>query len=391
ASNSSRLGPGGKAVTEAIAGDDLEQQDYWRRFRPQPDDSLYDHGTPLHLVNVTINETLDGQSEIEQRDRKGIGMAIGPAGISAGISHHAVFNHRSQNQPFVVYPAEGCFRMFDYGAQFTGELLSLGNWTSISGAAVASGMGSRTSLGLSFLLGYFNVRLGYWWDSGVDPARRKTSTTRGISERLGRIFTWCFPVQSFLLDELVARFHGTARRWWYLTDGGHFENMGGYELIRRGLEMIVVIDAEADPDYTFEGLANLVRKARLDFETEIEFLSEERLNQKLPGELRKYFGTLEQLRRADEAALSGAYAALAEVHYKGGKKGRLLYIKPTLTGDEPADVERYHTENPSFPHETTAEQFFDEAQWESYRKLGEHIATLVFRAGVFGAGGAGFA
>ncbi len=49
-----------------------------------------------------------------------------------------------------------------------------------------------------------------------------------------------------------------------------------------------------------------------------------------------------------------------------------------MVGDEPADVLRYHSSHPSFPHESTAEQFFDEAQWESYRRLGQHIAEKLF-------------
>jgi hypothetical protein len=186
--------------------------------------------------------------------------------------------------------------------------------------------------------------------------------------------------------------------------------MGGYELIRRRLPMIVIVDAEADPDYTFEGLANLIRKARLDFGAEIRFLREDKLTDRLHPGVRDYFGTLEQLRRGtwvkepvedpnapkpatgtsrrerlsinpvDEESFSLAHAALAEVSYTvPDGKGILLYIKPTLMGDEPADVHRYHTEHPSFPHETTAQQFFDEAQWESYRRLGEHIADKIFR------------
>ncbi|MGH7930488.1 MAG: hypothetical protein ACREQV_22175 [Candidatus Binatia bacterium] len=106
-----------------------------------------------------------------------------------------------------------------------------------------------------------------------------------------------FSVQKFFSDELLARFRGTARQWWPLSDGGHFENLGGYELIRRKLPVIIIIDAEADPDYTFEGLSNLVRKARLDFGAEIKFFSEEQLDQRLDPQIRGQFGTLEQLRR----------------------------------------------------------------------------------------------
>jgi hypothetical protein len=171
-----------------------------------------------------------------------------------------------------------------------------------------------------------------------------------------------------------------------------------------------MIDAEADPDYTFEGLSNLIRKARLDFGAETQFLSETELDKYLHPEIRAQFGTLEQLRRqvrSDQSAkepqsvrsqsskgersprpsersiagsaLSEAHAALATITYPDGRRSKLLYMKPTLVGDEPTDIERYHSEHPSFPHESTLQQFFDEAQWESYRKLGEHVASQVFR------------
>ena len=58
--------------------------------------------------------------------------------------------------------------------------------------------------------------------------------------------------------------------------------------------------------------------------------------------------------------------------------GLLLYIKPSLTGNEPADVAEYAAAHPDFPHQTTADQWFDESQFESYRNLGQHVATAVF-------------
>jgi hypothetical protein len=102
-----------------------------------------------------------------------------------------------------------------------------------------------------------------------------------------------------------------------------------------------------------------------------------------------HFGSLEQLRRLgkggqanepDRASLSHAHAALATITYAGGARGMLLYIKPTLTGSEPADLVQYHATHADFPQETTVDQYFDEAQWESYRKLGAHIAELLFEA-----------
>lgn len=418
-----RAGPkdDGGSVTQVIPGDDIEMEHYWPWPFPQeekhpgaekPGEKIYANGTPLHLVNVTINETLDSKSQVQQQDRKGIGMAVGPAGISAGIRHHVVFDRESGKVK--TLPKSG-FRMFDYGnpddAEFTGERFSLGHWLSISGAAFSTGLGARTNLALSILAGVGNIRLGYWWNSGVvrdknAPENKQSCSPKTkplLGQRLGTLFTRAFPVQSYLLDEYTARYHGTARQHWNLSDGGHFENMGGYELIRRRLRLIVIIDAEADPDYRFEGLADLIRKARIDFGAEIKFLEESELH--LPGILPAghCFSALENLRRGkwveeqlpqcnkkeakrqvidpvDHQRYSLAHAAVARVSYdcKEEAESVLIYLKPTVIGDEPLDILQYHAENPSFPQQPTSDQFFDEAQWESYRRLGEHIANEVF-------------
>ena len=403
----------GGAIIEVIPGDDLDIEHYW----PWPSSQekaatpgktgyeIYQKGTPLHLINVTVNETLDGKSQVQQQDRKGIGMALGPAGISAGIRHHAVFEAEGRIKTLPT----GGFRMFDYpkkegGGKFTGERLPLGQWLAISGAAFSTGLGARTNLALSLLAGIGNIRLGYWWDSGIKPKERKDRQRPLISQMLGSYFTRIFPVQSYLLDEYTARFHGSARQHWYLSDGGHFENMGGYELIRRRLRtIIIIIDSEADPDYTFGGMAALIRKARTDFAAEITFLDDAELNEVLPEG--HCFSALGHLRRGkwveetlpaqdsktdkrqtidpvDHGRHSLAHAALAKVSYDCQRTPQsvLIYLKPTLMGNEPLDVLQYHGENPSFPQQTTADQFFDEAQWESYRALGEHIARQVFQA-----------
>jgi hypothetical protein len=402
ASNPKRYG-NERSVTQVLPGDDTDLATYW----PPPAEKA----TPLHLINVTINETVDGRSQVQQQDRKGLGMAIGPRGLSAGIEHHAVipFGDSGYEDPYgkpvkiypqVKDPGNRPFRVFEYPVEgnesvFHGEPLPLGDWVGISGAAFSTGIGFQTSPGLSLLAGFANVRIGRWWDSGVEIGLRKPVHSKlGVS--LEHLVARAFPVQVFLLDEFLARFHGTARQHWYLSDGGHFENLGGYELIRRRRPHIVIVDAEADRDYTFEGLANLVTKARLDFGAEIDFLAEAELDKEVPEESRPYIGTLEQLRRgrweaeplekghgrrgkllaAEHTGLSLAYAALARVKYSSPNwpESRLLYIKPTLTGDEPVDVLKYHSAHPEFPHESTLDQFFDEAQWESYRKLGQHIA-----------------
>ena len=387
------------SVTRVHRHDDMYLR--WDERPGAPTSDPLTKGAPLHFVNVTINETLEGRSQVELKDRQGIGMAVGPAGISAGVRHHVVFSEESGNAAS-IFPKCDLFRMFEYKPwvrctdetsgcctdKVGGERLSLGQWTAISGAAFSTGLGSRTSLGLSLLAGFFNVRLGYWWDSGVCPSKRSgTETPRsGAGARVERAFARAFPVQSHLLEEFLARFRGVAGRYWCLTDGGHFENLGAYELIRRRLPLIVIVDAEADPDYTYDGLANLIRKARLDFDAEIEFLGQDALCQRRTGGLLSLaqFGTLDMLRRgpwAEEPVPSTdgntratrwvfgpperpkrslAHAALGEVRYEGrsNPESLIVYLKPTLVGDEPADVVEYHAANQDFPHQTTTDQFF---------------------------------
>lgn len=391
ASNPIRLSGKGRSVTEVIKGDEVKMKEYTPHLT----------GGPIHLINVTLNETVSGKSQIEQRDRKGLAMAVSPFGISVGVNHHALWDRPADA---VLEGDRNKFHIFQsetpHGGIFC-EPLSLGQWTGISGAAFSTGLGSRTSLGLSLLCGMANLRLGYWWGSGVDPNIR-TGATRNlkISRSIGAVFTEAFPVQMYMLNEFTARFHGPARPHWYLTDGGHFENTACYELVRRRVPLIIVCDNGCDPDYDFSDVANLVRKARKDFNTEITFLTDMELKEVLADSVYPFIGSLENLRRGnwseqdlpregkkttvtpEQGGFSAAHAAIAKVCYDGKKEAELILflIKPTLTGDEPIDLIQYHEEHEDFPQESTMNQYFDEAQWESYRKLGEVIGTRLFGA-----------
>jgi hypothetical protein len=385
ASNGARLGAPGSQVSDTRAGDDCSGTAYWRWPEPPgsgPDPAAtqaphamsrpWEKGGPLHLVNTTINETVDARTGIQNQDRKGTGLAVGPCALSVGVRHHLV----SGAAGWTVFPRDpDAHKVFDTDSRTAPEPLSLGRWTSISGAAFSTAAGATTSVPLALLTGMFNVRLGYWWNSHTGFKRRW----------LERIL----PVQTALFDEMLAHTHGTAGRLWNISDGGHFENMGGYELLRRRLPIVVIVDAEADPDYTFQGLSDLVRKARLDFEAEIAFLSRHELDDRLlPAAVRPYFGDLETLRRPLRTDVSRAHAALARVSYGEGDAGYtswLVYVKATLMGDEPEDVCHYHRAHPDFPQETTLDQFFDERQWESYRRLGQHIGHRVLTPELFDA------
>jgi hypothetical protein len=380
------------------------------------------YGGPIHLINVTVNETVRGESRIEQQDRKGLGMAVGPCGLSVGRRYHALWHDQWEPPSLIARVGRGAqrwvkkwfheaaadetpptYRVFPDDGDIFPEELDLGDWVAISGAAFSTGLGYRTSLGLSFLAGFFNIRLGYWWDSGICDLRREGQMRITVPQWFWRALAGLLPVHAALLDEWLARFPGVARRRWYLTDGGHFENLGGYELIRRRLPFIVVCDNEEDVDYEFAGLGNLVRKARLDFGVEITFLDSKQLKQVLGDPARYGIGTLDDLRRGlrrtdaaedpctgdtrvslqkpSKNGLSLAHAALALVKYSDDRSGALLYLKPTLTGCEPADILEYHRHHAAFPHESTVDQFFDEAQWESYRRLGACMARRLWSAG----------
>ena len=142
-----------------------------------------------------------------------------------------------------------------------------------------------------------------------------------------------------------------------LTDGGHLENLGVYELLRRQCKFIIACDAEADPDRKFGSLARAIRFARIDWGIHIDIDV---------GDLRK---------DAHGKSLKGW--ALGRIRYPDDKTGYLLYIKSSLLGNENRYVKTYAAVNPAFPHESTGDQFFSEAQFEAYRSLGHKIASTL--------------
>ncbi len=395
--------PAGANVTQPVDGDDVPLGDY------HPDEK----GGPLHVINVTINETISGHSNLDQKDRHGYSLAVGPSGLSIGRYAHAIYDDAGGRSDRT--PANGP-RSFSSAIQQAGrfvarrwrrdrrvrplpgpdfhplardsrnpepqdiEMPTLGSWVSISGAAFSTGLGQQTSGANSFLAGFFNIRLGYWWNSNIAPWQRKGRQALGFREWIGVGATEIFPVQCYLLDEFLARFHGpAARRLWNLTDGGHFENTAVYELVRRRVRFIVVCDCGEDHNYLFEDIAVLTRKARIDFSAEITFFERAELDALLDPTIAPLFGDLDDFAGA-VAGQSHHHAALARIEYLESDTpvSYLLVLKPTMRGDEPKDLLDYHAKQPTFPQQPTSDQFFDEAQWESYRRLGALVAERVF-------------
>lgn len=213
-----------------------------------------------------------------------------------------------------------------------------------SAAAFNSQMGGyslRLGAAVSILMTALNLRLGLWL-----PTSRATTPLSIGGVRL-----------------LVEMFGATRsdQSWVHLSDGGHFDNSAAYELVRRHCRYIVVADCGADPKVRFDDISELIRRVREDFGVEIEI-------------------DVSPL-RPDATGYSRQHVAAGSIFYGGrgtSDVGTLIVVKPTLTGDEPPDVTQYRARNSDFPHESTGDQFFDEPQWESYRRLGEHIGRAAF-------------
>jgi hypothetical protein len=256
-------------------------------------------------------------------------------------------------EPFSVTPLHsGCFRVgyrdsTEYGGIDTGGI-SIGTAAAISGAAASSNMGYyTTSPVLSLLLTFFNVRLG-WWLGNPGPAGRYTFHRRAPKYSVGPV-----------VDEALG-FTDDTNKYVYLSDGGHFENLAIYEMVLRRCHIVVVSDGAQDQDYRFTDLGNAIRKIRIDLGIPIDFWNVP-IRSGWPHEERGMYWAVGRIR----------YGCID--HGPEVKDGLLLYIKPAVYGTEPRDVLEYKKSFPDFPHQTTADQFFDEPQFESYRILGSHI------------------
>ncbi|WP_236848825.1 patatin-like phospholipase family protein [Candidatus Thiodictyon syntrophicum] len=225
--------------------------------------------------------------------------------------------------------------------------ISLGLPITVSGAAASPNGGYHTNPATAFLMTVFNVRLG-WWMPNPRYLHQWQKTGPKLSLRL-------------LLEELSG-LTSDRSRYVYLSDGGHFENLGIYELVRRRCRYIIVGDAGCDPRFGFEDLGNAVRKCKIDLGIDIDID---------PRAIRPDAST----------GYSAFHCVVGRIHYEtadqAARPGFLLYLKSSLTGDEPADVLQYAAAQRPFPHESTADQSYTESQFESYRKLGLHVAWSV--------------
>jgi choline dehydrogenase-like flavoprotein len=384
ASNPLRHRPEGANITEVIAGDDVSSI---REYQP------HEAGGPLHLINVVINQTVDFSSQRGNLDRQGESLAVSSIGVNVGTQWHGLWTDASDGECHgrkaasksrlvpVGYTADDDHPLIDENGAPAArtEMLSLRQWTGISGAAVGPAQGHYTALGTALLFGLANVRTGYWWDSGITDVGRDGFPRLTFLRRFLYLLPRFFQTQALLLFEWTARFPGPWERFWNLSDGGYFENTGGYELVRRRVPRIIVCDGTTDATYDLEAFADFVRKVRIDFNASVVPFSAKDLDDYVPASVRDHVGTPDQLRPVP-GGHSARHATLYWVKYESdpARKSVVLYLKASVTGDETADVQNYQSSHPEFPHESTGDQVFNEPQWESYRKLGQHLSCPIF-------------
>lgn len=287
-----------------------------------PFSDLEDAGTaPLHLIGTTVNLTTSDDPNL--RGRNGDFYTVSRLHSGSPICGYVKTSVLEQRDPH-----------FD-----------LGTATAISGAAASSNMGWKTLNNLRLLMTLTNVRLGYWMSNPLRPPSSPGFRAPG---------PW------YLFKEMFGVMSEKAG-YLNLSDGGHLENLGVYELLRRRCKFIVCVDSGDEPDMKCADLMRLQRYAEIDLEIRLEI---DRSDFEI-----------------ETGGLARSHAILVKIDYDPDRSadssaakaplGWMLYFKLAMTGTEPEYVKEYRRENPSFPHQTTVDQVYDEGQFEAYRALGE--------------------
>lgn len=288
---------------------------------------------PLPILNTSLN-VVRGK-ELALQTRKARSFALTPK--YCGFTSPSPEDSKSESA-FALTALAGSARPDSRsGAR-------LGTAMAISGAAASPNMGYYSEPALAFLMTLFDVRLGWWL------ANPKGSLKNWLLASPDLGFYW-------LLSELLGATEDDSK-YVYLSDGGHFENLGIYELVRRHCKLIVASDASCDSAYGFSDLHNAMERCRADFGIEIEMKADE----------------IGRLKPTGEPPRATAHYAVGTIHYSPGNPaddGVLIYLKPALVAVDPADVLGYASRNCAFPNDSTANQWFDESHFENYRAMGE--------------------
>jgi hypothetical protein len=225
----------------------------------------------------------------------------------------------------------------------------------ISGAAIDSSLGRNTFFAQSFAATLFNVRLGQWLEN---PGYKKGRYAHWNED----VVFWPF----YLMLEALG-ISDNRRRLIRLSDGGHTgDNLGLISLFQRRCRLIISVDAEADPNYSFGSLMNVLGYLEVDTRTRVQF-------------------NLEKIHPEQQTGLCELPFTIGSIEYMDDNgmitcRGCIIIIKSAVTPDMTELLRKHKSKYPAFPQETTADQFFSEDQFEAYRCLGREMAIILLRA-----------
>jgi hypothetical protein len=341
-------------LTRAFLGSarNRRAQDPFTGFDPQdntPLSSLLHNANSLFpVINTTLNITAGNNAAWAERQAASFTatpLACGSAALRHPTQAPTEIDPRGAFVPTVRFAGLETLEQHPTRAAESGT--GLGNALTVSGAAVSPSWGYHSSRVTAFIMTLFNVRLGVWLPN---PSKATPDELRLARPRNSLLA---------LIDEMLGKTTDDSQAI-YLSDGGHFENLGLYEMFRRRCSSIVVVDAGADEACSMFDLGNAIRKAEIDLGITVTMRDPMRVYARSRLE-------------ADSELMDTALGfAVGEVDYGDGHTGRLLYIKPGFLPRIPADVRSYGAEHKAFPHESTLDQWFSESQFESYRMLGRY-------------------
>lgn len=297
---------------------------------------------PYHIIVTSLN--LLGTDELNRKTM---------------LSDHFIFSKYYVGSSVTGYVKTDLYR---------GGNTRLARAMTISGAAASSAMGGLSFFAQTFTMTLFNIRLGYWMANPWKYCDLREDECESFNLERGAF--WPKYLHKELWGDIDARGDIV-----HLSDGGHTgDNLGIVPLLQRRCALIVVCDFEQDPNYEFDSFNNAVRMANIEENIQIEIDLREIVP---PGDEK-------------ERSLSRKSVAEGRIRYprKGEQnpefEGKLIYIKSSLSEPDdkqklPVHVLNYKTSNAAFPHQSTADQFFDDAQFEAYRALGEYLGKQVVR------------
>lgn len=343
-----------RAFLGSARSPDRWRPDQYTHFDPRDDvrmASTFDNRSPKALfpvVNVALNRT--SGKDMARAERMAMPFTITPrrCGFADPIKTNLCSGFFAPTESYAGNERE-------FGPADSRNGISLGTAIALSGAAASPNMGYHSSPLTAFVMTLFNVRLGAWLPNPAWPGANRAFLEAADADGVAP-----------MLDEIIGRSDATDR-YVYLSDGGHFDNLALYEMLRRRCRYMVVVDAGQDVAYAYADLRMLIQHASTDLDIKVAFASVQQVGDKSL--------------RPSGAVANVIYPAVADgpLGRRPEEKGTILYLKPWLSPEAPMELRAFQILRPKFPHEPTGNQFFTESDFESYRELGRYIAATTLK------------